>query len=193
MTGRRYNPFDYVGDPRAERVIISMGTSCETIEEVVNYLTARGEKVGLVKVRLYRPFISAHLFAAKPASAERITVLDRTKEPGAVGDPLYLDVCAAFVESKKKMPRILIGRYGLGSKEFNPGMVKAVFDNMTADPSKKHFTVGIDDDVTHTSLAVTEGFDVVIRSLKTRPNLPTVCFWAPFSSGANWRTGPRRP
>jgi pyruvate-ferredoxin/flavodoxin oxidoreductase len=97
---------------------------------------------------------------AIPASAERITVLDRTKEPGAVGDPLYLDVCAAFVESKKKMPRILNGRYGLGSKEFNPGMVKAVFDNMTADASKNHFTVGIDDDVTHTSLAVTSGFDV---------------------------------
>ena len=160
LTGRRYNPFDYVGDPQAERVIVSMGSSCETIEEVVNYLTAKGEKVGLVKVRLYRPFISEHLFAAIPESAERITVLDRTKEPGAVGDPLYLDVCAAYVESEKKMPRILNGRYGLGSKEFNPGMVKAVFDNMTADPSKKHFTVGIDDDVTHTSLAATEGFDV---------------------------------
>jgi pyruvate-ferredoxin/flavodoxin oxidoreductase len=160
LTGRRYNPFDYVGDPQAERVIISMGSSCETIEEVVNYLTARGEKVGLVKVRLYRPFISEHLFAAIPASAERITVLDRTKEPGAVGDPLYLDVCAAYAESGKKMPRILNGRYGLGSKEFNPGMVKAVFDNMTAKASKNHFTVGIDDDVTHTSLAVTSGFDV---------------------------------
>jgi pyruvate-ferredoxin/flavodoxin oxidoreductase len=160
LTGRRYNPFDYVGDPQAERVIISMGSSCETIEEVVNYLTARGEKVGLVKVRLYRPFISERLFAAIPASAERITVLDRTKEPGAVGDPLYLDVCAAYAESEKKMPRILNGRYGLGSKEFNPGMVKAVFDNMTAEASKNHFTVGIDDDVTHTSLAVTSGFDV---------------------------------
>ena len=160
LTGRRYNPFDYVGDPQAERVIVSMGSSCETIEEVVNYLTARGERVGLVKVRLYRPFIAKHLFAAIPESAERITVLDRTKEPGAVGDPLYLDVCAAYVESKKKMPRILNGRYGLGSKEFNPGMVKAVFDNMTAEASKNHFTVGIDDDVTHTSLAVIEGFDV---------------------------------
>ena len=160
LTGRRYNLFDYVGDPEAERVIISMGSSCETIEEVVNYLNAKGEKVGLVKVRLYRPFISEHLFAAIPETAERITVLDRTKEPGAIGDPLYLDVCTAYVESEKKMPRILNGRYGLGSKEFNPGMVKAVFDNMTADASKNHFTVGIDDDVTHTSLAVTAGFDV---------------------------------
>jgi pyruvate-ferredoxin/flavodoxin oxidoreductase len=160
LTGRRYKLFDYVGDPQAERVIISMGSSCETIEEVVNYLTARGEKVGLVKVRLYRPFISEHLFAVLPESAEVITVLDRTKEPGAVGDPLYLDICAAYVESKKKMPRILNGRYGLGSKEFNPGMVKAVFDNMSAKGPKNHFTVGIDDDVTHTSLAVTSGFDV---------------------------------
>jgi len=160
LTGRRYNLFDYVGDPQAERVIISMGSACETIEEVVNYLMARGERVGLVKVRLYRPFITEHLLAAIPESADCITVLDRTKEPGALGDPLYLDVCAAYVESEKKMPRLLNGRYGLGSKEFNPGMVKAVFDNMSAKGPKNHFTVGIDDDVTHTSLAVTAGFDV---------------------------------
>ena len=105
LTGRRYNLFDYVGDPQAERVIISMGSSCETIEEVVNYLMARGRKGGLVKVRLYRPFITEHLFAAIPESADCITVLDRTKEPGALGDPLYLDVCAAYVESEKKMPQ----------------------------------------------------------------------------------------
>ncbi len=160
LTGRRYNLFDYVGDPQAERVIISMGSACETIEEVVNYLMARGERVGLVKVRLYRPFITEHLLGAIPESADCITVLDRTKEPGALGDPLYLDVCAAYVESEKKMPRILTGRYGLGSKEFNPGMVKAVFDNMSAKGPKNHFTVGIDDDVTHTSLPVTAGFDV---------------------------------
>jgi len=159
LTGRKYKLFDYVGDPNAERIIISMGSSCETIEEVVDYLVARGERVGLVKVRLYRPFSKEHLFAAIPATADRITVLDRTKESGAIGDPLYLDVCTAFME-RGEMPVIINGRYGLGSKEFNPGMVKAVFDNMNSAGPKNHFTVGIVDDVTNTSLEVEEGFDV---------------------------------
>nr|MDA3834369.1 pyruvate:ferredoxin (flavodoxin) oxidoreductase [Spirochaetales bacterium] len=159
LTGRKYRLFDYVGDPEAERIIVSMGSSCETIEEVVNYLTARGERVGLVKVRLYRPFSTEHLFAAIPATADRITVLDRTKEKGAVGDPLYLDVCSAYME-RGEMPTIINGRYGMGSKEFNPGMVKAVFDNMNSAGAKNHFTVGIIDDVTHTSLDVEDGFDV---------------------------------
>ena len=159
LTGRKYRLFDYVGDPDAERIIVSMGSSCETIEEVVNYLTARGERVGLVKVRLYRPFSIEHLFAAIPATADRITVLDRTKEKGAVGDPLYLDVCAAYME-RGEMPTLINGRYGMGSKEFNPGMVKAVFDNMNSAGPKNHFTVGITDDVTHTSLEVEEGLDV---------------------------------
>jgi pyruvate-ferredoxin/flavodoxin oxidoreductase len=159
FTGRHYNLFDYVGDPNAERVAISMGSSCETIEEVVNYLADNGEKVGLVKVRLYRPFSAEHLLAAVPKSVKTITVLDRTKEPGALGDPLYMDVCTAFME-RKQTPTILGGRYGLGSKEFNPSMVKAVFDNMGADSPKNHFTVGIVDDVTHTSLNVEPGFDV---------------------------------
>jgi pyruvate-ferredoxin/flavodoxin oxidoreductase len=159
LTGRKYNLFDYVGDPAADRVIISMGSSCETIEEVVDYLNARGESVGLVKVRLFRPFSAQHLLGAIPATASRITVLDRTKEPGALGDPLYQDICTAFME-RGDMPTIVNGRYGLGSKEFNPSMVKAVFDNMNAMAPKNHFTVGITDDVTHSSLEVETGFDV---------------------------------
>jgi pyruvate-ferredoxin/flavodoxin oxidoreductase len=159
LTGRKYKLFDYVGDPNAERIIISIGSSCETIEEVVHYLVDRGERVGLIKVRLYRPFSKEHLFAAIPATADRMTVLDRTKETGAIGDPLYLDVCTAFME-RGEMPVIINGRYGLGSKEFNPSMVKAVFDNMNSAGPKNHFTVGIIDDVTNTSLEVEEGFDV---------------------------------
>ena len=159
LTGRKYNLFDYVGDPNADRIIISMGSSCETIEEVVDYLNARGEAVGLVKVRLYRPFSAKHLLSVIPATAARITVLDRTKEPGSLGEPLYQDVCTAFME-QGDMPTIVNGRYGLGSKEFNPSMVKAVFDNMIGMAPKNHFTVGITDDVTHTSLEVETGFDV---------------------------------
>jgi len=159
LTGRKYNLFDYVGASDAQNIIISMASSCETIEEVVNYLVGQGEKVGLVKVRLYRPFSAEHLFKAIPSTAKRIAVLDRTKERGAPGDPLYLDVCTAYFE-RSETPLIVNGRYGLSSKEFNPGMVKAVFDNLSSDKPKNHFTVGINDDVTHTSLTVEEGFDV---------------------------------
>ncbi len=159
LTGRKYNLFDYVGDPNADRVIVSMGSSCETIEEVVDHLNAHGESVGLVKVRLFRPFSAKHLLSVIPATAARITVLDRTKEPGALGDPLYQDVCTAFME-QGEMPTIVNGRYGLGSKEFTPSMVKAVFDNMNGMAPRNHFTVGITDDVTHTSLDVEAGLDV---------------------------------
>ncbi len=159
LTGRTYNLFDYVGHPQAENIIVSMGSSCETIEEVVNCLVENGRKVGLVKVRLYRPFSAQHLWAAIPDTAVRITVLDRTKEPGAPGEPLYLDVCTAYMENQKTS-LILNGRYGLGSKEFNPSMVNAVFNNMKSDSPKNHFTVGIVDDVTNTSLPVEEGFSV---------------------------------
>ncbi|MGE5256521.1 MAG: pyruvate:ferredoxin (flavodoxin) oxidoreductase [Hyphomicrobiales bacterium] len=159
LTGRRYQPFDYVGDPQADRVIIAMGSACETIEETVNFLAGQGEKVGLIKARLYRPFVKEFLFAAIPASAKVISVLDRTKEPGALGDPLYIDVCTAFMEMGR-MAKILGGRYGLGSKEFNPAMVRAVYDNMKADSPKNHFTVGIVDDLTHTSLEVGPSLDV---------------------------------
>ena len=152
LTGRRYRLFDYVGDPEADRVIIAMGSACETIEEVVRHLNASGEKVGLVKVRLYRPFDAQALLAAIPSSAGKITVLDRTKEPGSLGEPLYTDVCAALVERGGTIPELFAGRYGLGSKEFRPVHVKAVFDNMHG--SKRKFTVGIDDDVTGLSLPV---------------------------------------
>jgi pyruvate-ferredoxin/flavodoxin oxidoreductase len=159
LTGRTYNLFDYVGDPEAENIVISMGSSCETIEEVVNHLVGKGERVGLVKVRLYRPFSAEHLLAAIPQTATRMSVLDRTKEPGALGEPLYQDVCTAYME-QSKTPTILGGRYGLGSKEFNPAMAMAVFENMKSDTPKNHFTVGIVDDVTHTSLEVGESLDV---------------------------------
>ncbi len=162
ITGRNYKPFDYVGHPEATRIIIAMGSSCETIEETVHYLMSKSEKVGLVKVRLYRPFSTEHLFAVLPSTVRRITVLDRTKEPGALGEPLYLDICAAFLE-RKRSPLILGGRYGLGSKEFNPSMVMAVFDNMKARKLRNHFTVGIVDDVTRSSLPVKGGLSVVPR------------------------------
>ncbi len=159
LTGRSYKPFDYVGAPDAERIIISMGSSCETIEEVVDNLVDKGEAIGLVKVRLYRPFAPEYLNAVIPKSVRKIAVLDRTKESGALGDPLYQDICTAFME-RREAPVIVNGRYGLGSKEFNPGMVKAVLDNLQTDQPKNHFTVGIDDDISHTSLKVEEGFDV---------------------------------
>jgi pyruvate-ferredoxin/flavodoxin oxidoreductase len=153
ITGRSYKPFDYVGHPQAERVIVAMGSGCEAIEEVVSHLLAKGEKVGLVKVRLFRPFVPEYFLQVLPATASVITVLDRTKEPGAKGDPLYKDICTAYME-RGEMPEIIAGRYGLGSKEFTPAMVKAVFDNMMVAQPKTHFNVGIEDDVTHTSLEV---------------------------------------
>jgi pyruvate-ferredoxin/flavodoxin oxidoreductase len=160
LTGRRYGLFEYAGHPEAERVIVLMGSGAETAQETVEHLAARGEKVGVLKVRLYRPFVSAAFLAALPVSVRSLAVLDRTKEPGAPGDPLYLDVRTALAEAAADgrlpfsvLPRVVAGRYGLSSKEFTPAMVKAVFDEIgTADP-KRHFTVGIVDDVTHTSLA----------------------------------------
>jgi len=157
LTGREYNLFDYVGDPQADKVIVAMGSGCEAIEESINQLNAQGERLGLVKVRLYRPFDRESFLRAVPASVETLTVLDRTKEPGALGEPLYTDVCTAFMEYGES-PKIVGGRYGLSSKEFNPNMIKAVFDNMKSIQPKNHFTVGIIDDVTHTSLEVKTGF-----------------------------------
>ena len=158
LTGRAYRLFDYVGDPEADRIIVSMGSSCEAIEETVNRLNQDGERVGLVKVRLYRPFEIEAMMEAIPATARTVTVLDRTKEPGSIGDPLYVDVCTAFME-KGGGPKIIGGRYGLGSKEFNAPMIKAIFDNMKSDRPKNHFTVGIKDDVTHSSLEPVPGFN----------------------------------
>ncbi|RJP86603.1 MAG: pyruvate:ferredoxin (flavodoxin) oxidoreductase [Desulfobacteraceae bacterium] len=176
LTGRQYKLFDYIGHPEADRIIISMGSSTETIEETINALNAQGQKLGLVKVRLYRPFSVEHFLSVIPTSAEHITVLDRTKEPGAIGDPLYMDVVAAFKEYGD-MPQISAGRYGLGSKEFTPAMVKAVFDNMRKVGAKNHFTVGISDDVTYQSLSVDEKFD-------TTPKGTVQCkFWGLGSDG----------
>ena len=158
LTGRHYQPFDYVGDPEADRVIVAMGSSCEAIEETIEKLNGQGERLGLVKVRLYRPFDIQEFLQTIPASVETLTVIDRTKEPGALGEPLYQDVCTAFMEYGEG-PRIIGGRYGLSSKEFNPAMVKAIYDNMKSVSPKNHFTVGIIDDVTHTSLDVEKGFD----------------------------------
>ncbi|MCP4722940.1 MAG: pyruvate:ferredoxin (flavodoxin) oxidoreductase, partial [Desulfobacteraceae bacterium] len=158
LTGRYYKPFDYVGDPEADRVIVAMGSGCEAIEESIAKLNREGQRLGLVKVRLYRPFDVQAFLNTIPASVETLTVLDRTKEPGAIGDPLYTDVCTAFMEHGEG-PKIIGGRYGLSSKEFNPSMIKAVYDNMKFISPKNHFTVGIVDDVTHTSLEVEKGFD----------------------------------
>ncbi len=159
-TGRSYHLFDYVGAADAERVIVMMGSGAETAEETVEVLRSQGEKVGLIKVRLYRPFDFSAFLAALPPTVATVAVLDRTKEPGATGEPLYLDVMAALEESSVALsPRVVGGRYGLSSKEFTPAMVKAVFDLLKSDRPRNHFTVGIQDDVTLTSLAFDESFD----------------------------------
>jgi len=173
IVGRQYHLFDYVGVPDAERVIVIMGSGAETVHETVDFLNQRGERVGLVKVRLYRPWDVSRFLAALPKTVKSIAVMDRTKEPGAEGEPLYKDVVTAIGEAHSEgrlplasPPRVIGGRYGLSSKEFTPAMVKAVFDELTRPRPRNHFTVGIKDDVSHTSLEydpafVTEGPDVV--------------------------------
>ena len=163
LTGRQYRLYEYVGAPDADRVMVLMGSGADAAEETMGHLTAHGEKVGVLKVRLYRPLDAAELIKSIPASVKRIAVLDRNKEPGADGEPLYKDVVTAFAESftagrLAAMPRIVGGRYGLSSKEFTPGMIKGVFDELKKDQPKNHFTVGIIDDVTHTSLKWDENF-----------------------------------
>jgi pyruvate-ferredoxin/flavodoxin oxidoreductase len=176
VVGRQYRLFDYVGAPDAERVIVMMGSGAEAAEEAVDALNARGEKVGLVKVRLYRPFSIKHLYEALPVTVRNIAVLDRTKEAGAAGEPLYLDVVNAIQEgqrqgygSVKLWPIVIGGRYGLSSKEFTPAMVKSVYDNLNLAKPKEHFTVGINDDLNHTSLDYDTEFstepDSVVRAL----------------------------
>jgi pyruvate-ferredoxin/flavodoxin oxidoreductase len=152
IVGRQYHLFDYVGAPDAERVLIMMGSGAEVAHEAVDALNAAGEKVGLLKVRLYRPFPVETFVAALPASAKSLAVLDRTKEPGAVGEPLYCDVVTALVEMGDQSRKVIGGRYGLASKEFTPAMVKGVFDELKKSSPKNHFTIGIKDDVTFTSL-----------------------------------------
>jgi pyruvate-ferredoxin/flavodoxin oxidoreductase len=166
LTGRRYRLFDYVGHPEAERVVVLMGSGAETAEEAVERMVASGERVGLVKVRLLHPFSLADFAAAIPASVRAVAVLDRTKEPGAVGEPLYLEIAAALREAAEaglarfeRVPLVVGGRYGLSSKEFDPPMVKAVFDNLKEPRPRNHFTVGIVDDVSRTSLSVDPSLD----------------------------------
>jgi pyruvate-ferredoxin/flavodoxin oxidoreductase len=176
VVGRHYGLFEYSGDPNAERLIILMGSGVETAHETISHLTKSGEKVGMVCVRLFRPFSVKHFLGALPKSIKSIAVLDRTKEPGCAGEPLYQDVLTALAEGMAEgklpmaaMPRVIGGRYGLSSKEFTPAMVKAVFDELKKDKPKNHFTVGILDDVAHTSLAYDPHFitesDKVVRAM----------------------------
>jgi pyruvate-ferredoxin/flavodoxin oxidoreductase len=176
LVGRQYRLFDYAGAPDAERVVVMMGSGAEAAQEAVEALNARGEKVGLVKVRLYRPFSVKHFYEALPVTVQSIAVLDRTKESGAAGEPLYLDVVNAIQEGRRNhygsvqiAPLVIGGRYGLSSKEFTPAMVKAVFDNLKVPKPKEHFTVGIHDDLNHTSLDYDPEFstepETVVRAM----------------------------
>ena len=175
--GTNYKLFNYYGPRDAKRVIIAMGSVCETIEETVDHLNAAGDKVGLIKVRLYRPFSVKHLLAVMPKTVESITVLDRTKEPGSIGEPLFLDVCAALKGSKFETVPVYTGRYGLGSKDTTPGQIVAVYRNMETSRPKKRFTIGIEDDVTKLSLKVKENLD-------TTPKGTRSCkFWGLGSDG----------
>ncbi len=159
LTGRHYKPFDYYGAPDADRVIVIMGSGIDTVEETIDYLVAKGEKVGVIKVRLYRPFSTEHFLSVLPKTVKQLSVMDRTKEAGALGDPLYQDVCTLLQEQNINI-EIVGGRYGLSSKEFTPSMVKAIYDNLASEAPKNHFTVGIDDDVSQSSLDVQEKIDV---------------------------------
>ena len=156
LTGRDYHLFDYVGHPEAENIIVAMGSVCETIEETINMLLAQGRKVGLVKVRLYRPFAPEYLKSVIPKTVKRIAALDRTKEPGAIGDPLYMDIRTMYYR-EDNAPEVYGGRYGLGSKDTIPGQIVAVYDNLEQDKPRDQFTIGIEDDVTFTSLKTVEG------------------------------------
>lgn len=175
LTGREYLPFNYYGDPNAENIIVAMGSVCETIEETIDYLRARGEKVGVVKVHLYRPFSPKYLMNVMPKTVKRIAVLDRTKELGSLGEPLYQDICTVFF-GKKDAPLIIGGRYGLGSKDTTPTQIKAVFENLASNEPKNGFTIGIIDDVTKLSLHT--------NAINTAPEGTTRCkFWGMGSDG----------
>ena len=175
-TGREYKPFDYIGAPDAENIIVAMGSVCETIEETLERLLAEGHKVGLIKVRLYRPFVKKYFMDVLPRTVERIAVLDRTKEPGAIGEPLYQDI-KTMLYGEKYAPEVYGGRYGLGSKDMTPGMVEAVYDNLYHKHPKDHFTIGIEDDVTGSSLGYTVG-------ISKEPEGTIACkFWGLGSDG----------
>ncbi|MCT4618155.1 MAG: pyruvate:ferredoxin (flavodoxin) oxidoreductase [Marinisporobacter sp.] len=176
VTGREYHPFDYYGAPDAEYVIVAMGSVCETIEETVDYLLSKGEKVGVIKVRLYRPFSKKHFFDVFPKNVRRIAVLDRTKEPGAVGEPLYTDVRSLFYDHDNQ-PMIVGGRYGLGSKDTTPDQIVAVYNNLKKSSPKNGFTIGIEDDISHTSLEKE-------KEIETTPEGTISCkFWGLGSDG----------
>lgn len=184
VSGRTYNLFDYVGAPDADRVIILMASACETAEETVKYLVDQGEKVGLIKIRLFRPFSVAHLMKALPSTVKAIGALDRTKEPGAVGDPIYQDIITAIAEGLStgaapfdSFPKVIAGRYGLSSKEFTPAMVKSIFEELAKPEPKNHFTVGINDDVSHSSLDYDPIFDI------EPDNVTRGVFWGLGSDG----------
>ena len=174
LTGRRYGLFDYVGHPEAERVVVLMGSGADTAHETIDYLVAKGEKVGVLKVRLYRPFANEAFLKALPRTVKALAVLDRTKEPGANGDPLYQDVLTALAEAEADgklplaaRPKVVAGRYGLSSKEFTPAMVKAVLDNLSQAKPKNHVVIGIEDDVTHSSLPYDESFRIEPKDVAT--------------------------
>ena len=176
ITGREYLPFNYYGAPDAERVVVAMGSVCEALEETVDYLNAKGEKVGVIKVHLYRPFSAKYFFDVLPKTVKKIAVLDRTKEAGSVGEPLYQDVRTLFY-GQEDAPLIVGGRYGLGSKDVTPTDLKAVFDNLDAAEPKNRFTIGIIDDVTHTNLPVKEKVEILTEGI-------TRCkFWGFGSDG----------
>jgi pyruvate-ferredoxin/flavodoxin oxidoreductase len=177
LTGRKYSLFWYDGAADAERVIVVMGSGAETAYETAKYLNAQGEKVGVLVVRLYRPFSVEHFADALPASVKTLAVLDRTKEPGAGGEPLYMDVVNALVETGRSGIKVIGGRYGLSSKEFTPAMVKGVFDEMKQATPKNHFTIGINDDVTHTSLPYDPSFDI------ESPDTVRCVFWGLGADG----------
>jgi len=162
LTGRHYHLFDYTGDPRAERVIVAMGSGAQTAEETTASLAGQGERVGVITVHLFHPFSVAHFLHALPETVRTMAVLDRTKEPGSLGEPLFLEIAAALHEREpdRPMPRVIGGRYGLASKEVTPAMVKGIFDEMGQAEPKRHFTIGITDDVTHSSLAYDPAFSV---------------------------------
>ena len=176
LTGREYKPFNYYGDPDAENIIIAMGSVTETAEEVIDYLRARGEKVGILKVHLYRPFSAKYFFEAIPKTVKKIAVLDRTKEPGALGEPLLLDVKSLFYDADKR-PVIIGGRYGLSSKDTTPSQILAVYKNLKLNQPKDHFTVGIVDDVTNLSLPIDE------RIVTEDPSTIRCKFWGFGSDG----------
>ena len=176
LTGREYHLFNYYGAPDAERVIVAMGSVSGCAQEVVNYLNAKGEKVGFLQVHLFRPFSARHLLAAMPKTVKKIAVLDRVKEAGSIGEPLYEDICAAYINDAAR-PLIYAGRYGLSSKDTTPAQLKAVFDNLSQDQPKNHFTIGIEDDVTHLSLPIG-------APLLTEPEGTISCkFWGLGSDG----------